>query len=1374
MNEDSSILERSDSVGLSLIRPGDELVMGKNLISVSIRFKKDETPLFDSYLALYLSSSDDCYLYSYPVAASYTQVSLNASNILDMNELTSIQLNPSETIRMVFGAFRPALSEMSVYVTYRNQFTADLLLVTTQDGVVLSRPHFAYPAHKSYFSFPLKTASYNSITLQFSFTTINIVPEIRLAVCKSTVKETVLFEKEEYTFYHTLPSSVVHPMVSTVGDCYTNSILPSGVSIEPHCDIRGSSNDTGIYPIQLLNDNGIKVGEMLLVVKACPERIVRYIRNYGSDSASEMFRVVDKNGDVVIQVDGRNKDNTKSFISFCVPRGINRVIVDDFAKDRWSENSYVQFGEFFFERYVFYMRVRYEKPLNLPNEWVLDLRETEPLKSKWYVFKESTIPSNWYDSSITGWTLETGGSIPVTEAQFLLCKKLISINEQVNLLDIVIAYQAGCIIYFNNEEIYRDSIPSGQFITNSTLATNSLEKVSTHRIRYPVKAYATNWLAIGIIHTKAEPFLSQFDAMVHLSFESTSFRMENLKALYTSDSGKSPGDLYTLDSWKRFVWETKWGKTKYTFHITDVNFGFWSCVQLHTYMTTFSRRDTTVSGPSGIRIEGKHSKEQNYRVLFNSSGIYWPIDNSVNTFCFNPRVYDQDFAIYMDSNADRWRVYSLQFYSVVFPPITSIEYETTILYTGVEYTCIHPLTTYLHQYESSNLPPGIMIHPLSGCLYGTVLMDSNAQFSVTVVAYTIDMKQVTSLLVFTVDTCNSGSLYSLSMYSYSSSYQTVTWAVQPENSFTFLAGTFFLSSQSYTRIPICLTYGFNLITLQYEQSVDAEVGVTLISEDYLFFTTFLSDQGSPFGFRINTELLIDSSLSWKVLIDSSIPENWYKKSFDDSLWVSSTLTDIQLVNRYILLRNRIQLPRYRNYAGITFILNYNGGVALYVNDNLHARYNLGLPISSASVPISTLTTTQKAVITLNLVDSNITDTLQVSILSYRPVNMTSMALRVVAKPVIENESFESSMILTMSQSGVLTKNDNGIQDYYSVNMLASPEVRFDWEFYNMEETPFNTLFIQTSAVDHLLITISCTNNNRGETITFLKRHRLTHENYQSSHIPIELGFLQCDKYTVVLNSDYVERPLFRIYGMYFYYDLVYHDVFCSNNGLYHAVKEKDMSAIFCSHSRKNYAYVRCRNQKFTPLSTDLCYNDLPSNLTYSLPKKPLAINALLPEIAPNIDGEVLRFFTYETLPAGMTLNTTTGVLAGSITESTPGVQTLRIFGENKEHLVSTTISLSYIHYSCKDDDFWKSNLTYSHTVFLSCGMRGKGLGVINRHCNIDYQSAVWEDVIGSCIPLNHAFAYVFSAFMAIALIPFFIHLCVHSKTKPSNQSDGNV
>lgn len=1374
MNEDSSILERSDSVGLSLIRPGDELVMGKNLLSVSIRFKKDETPLFDSYLALYLSSSDDCYLYSYPVDASYTQVSLNASTILDMNEFTSIQLNPSETIRMDFGGFRPALSEMSVYVTYQNQFTADLLLVTTQDDVVLSRPYFAYPAHKSYYSFPLKTALYNSITLQFSFTNINIVPEIRLAVCRNTVKETVLFEKEEYTFYHTLPSSVIHPTVSTVGECYTNSILPTGVSIEPHCDIRGSSNATGIYPILLLNDYGIEVGEVMLVVKACPERIVRYIRNYGSDSASEMFRVIDEKGNVVIQVDGRNKENTKSFISFCVPRGINRVIVDDFAKDRWAEDSYVQFGEFFFERYVFYMRVRYEKPLNLPNEWILDLRETEPLHSKWYVFKKSVIPSNWYDSSITGWSLETGGSIPVTEAQFLLCKKLISINENVNVLDIVLAYQAGCIVYFNGKEVYRDSIPSDQFITNSTLATDSMDKVSTHRIRYPVEAYTANWLAIGIIHTRAEPFLSQFDAMVHLTSESTSFRMENIKAVYTSDSGKSPGDLYTLDSWKRFVWETQWGKTKHSFHITDVNCGFWSCVQLHTYMTSFSRRDTTVRGPTGIVIQGKHSKEQGYRVLFNSSDVYWPIDNSVNTFCFNPRIYDQDFDVYMDSKADRWRAYSLQFYSVVFPSITSIEYETTILYIGVEYTCIHPLTTYLHQYESSTLPPGIMIHSLSGCLYGSVIGDRNAQFSVTVVAYAIDMKQVSSLLVFTVDACNAGYLYALSMYSYSSSYQTVSWAVQPENSFTFLAGTFYLSSQSFTRIPICLTNGFNSITLQYEKPVDAEIGLTLISEDYLFFTAFLSDKVSPFGFRINTELLIDASLSWKVLIDSSIPENWYKKSFDDSLWVSSTLTDIQLVNRYVLLRNTIQIPRYRNYAGIAFILNYNGGVVLYVNDNLHARYNLNLPITSASVPIADFGTVQKAVITLNLVDSNITDTLQVSILSYRPVNTTLMTIKVVAKPVIKNESFESSMSFSVDQSGVLTKNDNGIQDYYSVNMLSSPEVRFDWEFHNMEKVPFNTLFIQTSAIDHLLITISCTNNNRGETIVILKRYRLTHENYQSSQIPIELGFLQCDKYTVVLNSDYVERPLFRIYRMYFYYDLVYHDSFCANNGLYHAAKENDISAIFCSHSRKNYAYVRCRNQKFTSLSTALCYTDPPSNLTYSIPQKPLAINATLPEIVPNFDGEVLRFFTYETLPAGMTLNTTTGVLAGSITESNPGVHTLRIFGENKQHLVSTTISLSYIHYSCKDDDFWKSNLTHSHTVFLSCGMSGKGLGVINRHCNIDYQSATWEDVIGSCIPLNIAFVYVFSTFMAITLIPFFIHLCVHPKTKPFNQSDGNV
>lgn len=1370
MNEESSILERSNSVGLSLVRPGDELVMGSNLLSVYIRFKKDETPLFDSYLALYLSSSDDCYLYSYPVDAFYTQVSVNASNILDMNESTHIQLNPSEMIRMDFGAFRPALSEMSVYVTYRNQFTADLLLVTTQDDVVLSRPHFAYPEHKRYFSFPLKTASYNSITLQFSFTTILIIPEIRLAVCRNTVKEVALFEKEEYFVYHTFPSSVIHPAVSTVGECYTNSILPSGISIGTHCDILGSSNATGVYPIQLLNDNGIPVGKVELVVKACSDRIVRYIRNYGSDSASEMFRVVDEKGNVVLQVDGRNKENTKSFISFCVPRGINRVIVDDFAKDRWAENSYVQFGEFFFERYVFYMRIRYEKPLNLPNEWILDLRETVPLHSKWYVFKKSVIPSNWYDSSVIGWNVETGGSIPVTEAQFLLCKKRIDINDSANVIDIVMAYQAGCIVYFNNKEIYRDSIPSDQFIINSTLASNSMQKVTTHRIRYPVEVHASNWLAIGIIHTKAEPFLSQFDAMVRLSFDSTSFRMENTKNLYTSDSGKSPGDLYTLDSWKRFVWETKWGQTKHTFNITDVNCGFWSCVQLHTYMTSFSRRDTLMSGPSGVIIQGKHSKEQHYRLLFNSSEVYWPIENAVNTFCFNPRIYDQDFAVYMDSKADRWRAYSLQFFSVIFPSITTIEYETTVLYTGVEYTCIHPLTTYLHQYESTTLPPGIKIHSLSGCLYGSVTSDRNAQFSVSIVAYTIDMKQVTSHLVFTVNICSAESLYSLSMYSFSSSYQTVTWTVQPENHLTFISGAFFLSSQSYTRIPICLGNGDNTITLQYAESVDAEVGVTLISENYLFFTAFLSTHASPFGFQVNTELLIGLSVRWRVLVDTSLPENWYKKTFDDSLWVSSTIADIQSVNRFVLLRKRISLPRYRDYAGLSFVLNYNGGVVLYLNGNLHARYNLDLPITNVSLPITPFASTQKAVVSVNLVDSNITDTLQISILSYCPVSNIPMVLRVVAKPIIKEESLESSMLITMSHSEVFSKNDNGIQDYYSVNMLSFPEVRFDWEFQNMEDTPFNTLFLQTSTIDHLLITISCINNYRGESIIILKRYELTHENYQSSHIPISLGLLYCDKYTVILNSDYVERPLFRIYQMYFYYDLSYDDSFCSNNGLYHAVKENDLSAVPCSHSQRNYAYVRCLNQRFSSLSTDLCYSDLPSNLAYILPKKPLAINSILPDIVPSFDGEVLRFFTYESLPAGVFLNSTTGALAGSITESSPGFRTLRIFGENKQHLVSTTIRLSYTHYTCEDDGYWQSNLTYSHTLSFSCGMKGKGLGVITRRCRIDYQSAIWEEVIGSCISLNLAFTYIFSAFMAVVLIPYCIHFCVHPKKKASRQS----
>ena len=477
---------------LSFIRSGSELVKGKNSIAVHIQCEQCDISSFDSWLSLYHNSAEDCYVYPYPFAIVDME---EPTNYTKLQELTDLNIRTVSTLEnghiysINFFSFYPSLSILSFFIQYTSTINFNTLHITNEQEQLISHSYLPSFTDKSFSTISLSSSySYQLLKIETNMRHSSILPELQLKITRQPVLQEVRFEHSEYTFYDSIQILPIQPVFTSIKQCIVMGTIPDGLSFANYCVLSGTPKQQGNFSLSFVS-NGQEIGHLTIHVIACEDRFIRFLRVFGvKNSASEVFTIYDSNSKPVFSLDGRTREGTRVLQTLCLKREIYHVIVEDKDKDAWEENSYMQFDENFWTSYVFNIRFRYDLPLNLLTDWVLDLTEMVSRGDEWYFYSKATIPLTWYDKSVTGWSLTSTTQPPITEAQFQIVKKDIQINNPnlYNLMEIIVAYRAICVIYFNDMEIYREGIADGVLITNITVASSESGKVVPHRIRHAV------------------------------------------------------------------------------------------------------------------------------------------------------------------------------------------------------------------------------------------------------------------------------------------------------------------------------------------------------------------------------------------------------------------------------------------------------------------------------------------------------------------------------------------------------------------------------------------------------------------------------------------------------------------------------------------------------------------------------------------------------------------------------------------------------------------------------------------------------------------------------------------------------------------------
>ena len=134
---------------------------------------------------------------------------------------------------------------------------------------------------------------------------------------------------------------------------------------------------------------------------------------------------------------------------------------------------------------------------------------------------------------------------------------------------------------------------------------------------------------------------------------------------------------------------------------------------------------------------------------------------------------------------------------------------------------------------------------------------------------------------------------------------------------------------------------------------------------------------------------------------------------------------------------------------------------------------------------------------------------------------------------------------------------------------------------------------------------------------------------------------------------------------------------CEGIDDYPAVGEGQISPATCPDGFRGYSYRTCTNGQLGEIQNDKCVYKLPARLRYGNERFTLVLNTQVNIAAPSYRNIIQKFYLAENtfLPAGLTLNETTGAITG-IPTSEMGLKEYTIYGENPAGVTFTIVTLS--------------------------------------------------------------------------------------------------
>ena len=887
----------------------------------------------------------------------------------------------------------------------------------------------------------LHSVSYVRLTASRARSIPAYVNELQFLVCNLPYPSSVDYPKASYVFYRNREFAFVAPTYYGFSNCSIAPPLPKGfVFDQDTCTVQGiatqSLAQTTFTVISLYQEQRIR-GTISLQVVNCGGSLYRFSRTYQSNPQNEFFSVRDAvNGATLLAVtSNHNHTPDKEWSQYLCVSSEQIEIVLTGESSAWDEKSYL---------FVYYVLVDGEEELMFKgrydelqgNEHVFVLhRPSIPDDSEWYVYSDG-VPSTWYDSSVTGWSLSKRGAYPAS-AGVQLFKRSFVVNapESVKGFLLSIRYNAGCVVFINGREVWRNgvlgsvdalstsshvysslkyrvvSLPNGvvdddaptvysatdptvysatdppihsytnptihsytnptiHSYTNPTIHSytnptiHSYTNPTIHSYTNPSTHTSThhytllsglNTIAIAIIPNPNTNSTSSFDAMLRLmvaqaeshiwEFTSTSSLLDQAFDMYYSTS------LILSTSTNAF-----------SLTLNDDRREWIGLVTIQSYYNTLTYL------PRAFKLYARNADSDPWTLLLDATNITFSIPGQRRTlYLRNYKPYNQfRFENIQGSGSSTNCIvqsFSLVANSLPAEP-SSLTYPSPIhTFVGIETAEVIPTGDgYIFYQITPPLPDGLVLDPYNGWISGTPTVLSPASlFSIT--ATTVTHSTVTVPITLSVETCTNGQgLVTVRIWADRNNRENA-WNLYDDGGALLRSLDRFPVNSGYYYLDFCLADGLYTFEAVDRDSDgwDSGCGYTLTvdqGEMELSIEEVPSSNVKPI--RIST---VFSSFfpfqvgysEWKLYSSSApIPQEWNTIHFDDSLWLSKRAQDLPFaIATTSYLRKSFSLLSVNAYQVLNIRMKYKGGVAVFLNGILVARFNLaeGFDANSESIAI---------------------------------------------------------------------------------------------------------------------------------------------------------------------------------------------------------------------------------------------------------------------------------------------------------------------------------------------------------------------------------------------------------------------------------------
>ena len=1395
----------------AVVRPSYEAASAQSVLAVELHFLTATTASavdFNAFVALIAPSTTDsnCYVYG----ADFTLTAsggTNVANAFDWGknsyyEASSSYLPATLTLALngpnpFFNAIRiwPAAATGAAPKAFALQGMAssssswnDIITATSA-----SYTSSTYTTFSSVFRGDLYKSYRLTLTSAVSYTYVDLY-EVQFMVCNLDMPASIEFSPASYSFYRAFEKVKIVPVLTDFFGCTVQPALPAGLTMNNDCSVTGTATTTSsttTYTVSAVISGNTYTGTFSLQIMECTNSKILITRTYGTNAYYETFSVTDSTTQqVVLQVTSNsgqhNNEDWESFL--CVSNAKYEVTVGS-TSSYWQTASHLYVSSFLDDTdKETLLRMRYDSYLGLTTSQLFNAQYALPVGSSWYVHN-GDIPSDWTGADTSSWTQYTPATFPASTNQIQLYKTTFTVASLSDAAGFVLSlkYKYACVVYINDVEVFRNGVTGD--LTASSYSDNIYTEVMYRQVSLPLRTMATdsatatsyltegsNRIAVALIAANSAQTTAQFDAALRVMGDASLSRVFD----YTvTSSGISGSPSYVMNQYYGYSMSST-SCADNSFQITfDNDRREWvSSVIVYLYYNQADQQ------PKQFVLQARNSGDAEWTTLRTVTGMAWSqVGEHKKIWVENNKPWNQYRFQNFDTGDSQdcsWKLSTLDLRSDdTTVTVGQLTYVSTIIFKDIEMAEVYPSEMLFRDFTiTPALPAGVSIDPNTGVISGTASAESAAT------TYTISAKTFTGTAV--------SATFSLAVQICKDTKGLLTLVARldswpSEGSYKVFAGTDTtgtpVASNTAFTVANGLNYGdfcldHNIYTLVLYDSLNdgwtnpagyyltVDVGTMIIDEGQM--PSGVASVSTLFSSVIPFQIDYDS---WKIYkAEEEIAENWNTASFDDSTWTVAHPDGFGTSEATtVYIRHAVNVPDVDKYYVLNVRVKYAGGIVAYFNGNTVARFNLedDFDASSESIAVHDATLFSKFHVLLNMVMATSGSNNVIAFEVHRPLGQASSEAIVFDATGVFGVNDCSVVVDSYSAITGTQPSNCELEDLLDLNPTVygyqpnSVGTYLEWTVENLEGTRFNQFGIQTSS----------TVSSYGFSLYGRYEPR---ETYTSMLALLSQSFTTMHRYSFDVESGVAAYNQFRVevdaaastsvnVNAYMFLYCKATGTLCPAVGAYPAVSEGQISPGSCERGYRGYSYRECANGQLGEVKTDKCVMKVPDRLSYGFNRLSFVIGLETSSERPRYSNIITNFYLDEgsTLPSGLTLDPTTGVISGNA-QIEQDDRAYVIYGSNAVGATSTTVYISVRKGRCMAEGNFETT-EVGKVAEYDCSLAGAYVGTQKRACVLGTRDGEWQRISGYCMPI---FMIVLLVVVVIVIVMAVVFVLMRSrKTK---------